>query len=391
MKDRRILVGCIAFVLLASMRAELAHNQVDSASAASRDTADSLVTTSESTNQNNLAQQLASPGLPELVPVWQRLDIPVLPSPRFGASLTVNPINKVGLLFGGYSSAEGELNDLWLTDGLGWIQFQTPHSPEPRVNASLAYDVEHQKGVLFGGFGAMMLLGDTWLFNGIDWIQQQPLVSPPPRSAASMTYDPERNVIILFGGLADTGEFEQAVNEMWIWDGETWQQQFPATLPPARWGAAMAYDHARRAVILFGGTGGGGFWEDTWLWNGAAWVEQHPEHHPAGRANFGMAYAEATQTVILWGGQTHLEVDPTETWAWDGQDWTLLPTLQAPPEALAYGAQLAYIPGLQTVMLYNALREKTVLPDGSFIYTESSDVWILTYRYLVYLPIIRDQ
>ena len=104
-----------------------------------------------------------------------------------------------------------------------------------------------------------------------------------------------------------------------------------------------------------------------------------------------MAYDAATQQVILWGGQTHLEVDPSETWAWDGQDWTLLPTHLAPPEALAYFAQLVYLPDLQAIMLYNALREKTVLPDDSFIYTESSAVWILTYRYFVYLPIIFEQ
>ncbi len=391
MMNKKIIVGCIVFVLFVSIEAELAQNQVDIASAASSEAADSLVTTSESINQDNLVQQLASSCLLELVPVWQRLDISVLPSPRFGASLTLNPLNKVALLFGGTNSIEGELNDLWLTDGLGWIQFQTLHSPEPRADASLAYDIEHQMGVLFGGLGGMTLFGDTWLFNGIDWLQQQPLVSPLPRSAASMIYDPERNVIILFGGLADIGEFGQAVNEMWIWDGETWLQQFPATLPPARWGAAMVYDPPRKAAVLFGGTGGGGFWEDTWLWNGTDWVEQHPEHHPAGRANFGMAYDEATQAVILWGGQTHLEVDPTETWCWDGEDWTLLPTLQAPPELLAYGAQLVYVPGLQAVMLYNALREKTVLSDGSFIYTERSDVWTLNYRYLVYLPIMRGQ
>lgn len=389
MRTKKIFISCMVFVLFASIQAELVQRQVGSASAALGDTADSLVTTSESINQDNLGQQPASSCLSELVPVWQRLDSPVLPTPRVGASLTLNPINKVALLFGGINSTEGELNDLWLTDGLGWIQFLTPHSPEPRADASLAYDVEHQMGVLFGGFGNMTLLGDTWLFNGIDWIQQQPLVSPLPRSAASMIYDPERNAIILFGGLADIGEFGQAVNEMWIWDGETWSQQFPATLPPARWGAAMVYDHSRKAAVLFGGTGGGGFLEDTWLWNGATWVEQHPEHHPAGRANFGMAYDEATQTVTLWGGQTDLEVDPTETWVWDGQNWTLLPARQVPPELLAYGAQLAYMPGLQTVMLYNALREKTVLPDGSFIYTESSAVWTLNYRYLVYLPIMR--
>lgn len=245
--------------------------------------------------------------------------------------------------------------------------------------------------VLFGGITGGVYRGDTWLFNGIDWIQQQPPVSPSPRTAASMAYDPEREIIILFGGHVDTGEFDEAVNEMWLWDGETWQQQFPPTLPPARWGASMVYDHVRKSILLFGGTPCAGFLQDTWLWNGAAWVEQHPEHHPAGRADFGMAYDAATQQVILWGGQMDMDADPTETWSWDGQDWTLLPARQAPPEALAYGAQLVYLPGLQAVMLYNDLREKIVLPDDSFIYTESSEVWVLTSRNAIFLPIIYGQ
>jgi hypothetical protein len=386
MKKNKILIGCILLAFAICLQPHFTQDQAKNASASSHSAANTPETSSASVDQEYLPQLPSSSDLPELTPTWQHLDFPVLPPPRVFSTLVLNPINNLALLFGGYNSTAGELNDLWLADGLSWLQFHTPHSPEPRTGASLAYDEESQMTVLFGGTGGGVYRGDTWLFNGIDWIQQQPPVSPSPRTTASMAYDPERGIIILFGGLVDTGEYDEAVNEMWLWDGETWQQQFPVTLPPARWGAAMVYDHARKSIILFGGTPGGGFLQDTWLWNGAAWVEQHPEHHPAGRANFGMAYDAAIQQVILWGGQTDLEVDPTETWAWDGQDWTLLPARQAPPEELAYGAQLVYLPGLQAVMLYNDLREKILLPDDTFIFTESSEVWVLTYRYVTYLP-----
>jgi hypothetical protein len=391
MKKNKILISCILLAFALCIQPHFTQDQAKNASASSHSAADTPDTSSASADQNYHPQPLSSFTLPELTPTWQHLDFPVLPSPRVGSTLVLNPINNIALLFGGINAAAGELNDLWLTNGLSWLQFHTPHSPDPRTHVSLAYDEEHQRAVLFGGFGGGEYLGDTWLFDGIDWIQQQPTVSPSPRTHASMVYDPARKVTILFGGLANNGEFDEAVNEMWIWDGETWQQQFPATLPPARWGAAMVYDQARKSILLFGGTPVAGFLQDTWLWNGAAWVEPHPEHRPAGRADFGMAYDAATQQVILWGGQTDLEVDPTETWAWDGQDWTLLSARQAPPEALAYFAQLVYLPDLHTVMLYNALREKTVLPDDTFIYTESSAVWILNYRYFVYLPIIYGQ
>ncbi len=326
---------------------------------------------------------------PALSPEWWSLSFPVLPPPRIGSSLVLNPYNEIALLFGGTNSATGELNDLWITDGTSWMEFHTPLSPEPRAVTSMAYDEANKCVVLFGGFGDGALLGDTWLFNGVNWIKPQLQVSPSSRSQASMAYDPEQEVTVLFGGMANTGSIDpEALNEMWMWDGNIWKQEFPDPLPPPRWGAVMVYDPANKSILLFGGTPGAGFLEDTWLWNGTSWIELHPMHHPAGRANFGMAYDEETGRVILFGGQTHIDVDPTETWSWDGQDWSLLPTRLAPPEEMAYYANLVYLPDLESVMLYNTLREKTALPDGSFTYTESSESWILAYRYLFHFPVI---
>ncbi|MEJ2600598.1 MAG: hypothetical protein P8Z00_19850 [Anaerolineales bacterium] len=226
----------------------------------------------------------------------------------------------------------------------------------------------------------------------MEWIQKHPLNNPTPRANASMAYDGSRNLTVLFGGRANTGKkLSENLNESWVWDGENWQQQYPITLPPPRWGANMVYDRARNSIVLFGGGTGGAFREDTWLWDGVSWIEQHPLHHPAGRANFGMAYDRDRQQVILFGGQTDLDVDPTETWAWDGDDWTLLPTRQAPPKELAYGAQLIYLPDLQAVALYNAFREKRIISDENFTITERSEVWALTYWNLLYLPVVRGQ
>lgn len=374
--------------------AKLVHNRVDVASASSGTTAASLAASEPADQPADVPGQSLHPStLPSPQPVWRHLVFDTLPIPRISSSFILNPLNKIALLFGGYNASHGVLNDIWLTNGLSWMQFQTPHSPEPRYSASMAYDEVHQMAVLFGGMRYDgTLLNDTWLFDGVDWVQQQSLISPSPRSSASMAYDADQEINILFGGQADTGEkYWQALNEMWVWDGENWQQQFPATLPPPRWGANMVYDRAHKSIVLFGGVNDGSFWEDTWLWDGTSWIEQHPLHHPAGRANFGMSYDEDRQQVILFGGQTYLDVDPTETWAWDGQDWTLLPTRQAPSKELAYGAQLAYFPDLQSVLLYNAFREKTLNPDDTFTITEHSEVWALTYWNLLYFPMVNGQ
>lgn len=369
----------------------LTLNRADITRVSSPETAITLVTASESFSQlaRKPGRSSSSSAFPSPQPQWQRLDYHTLPTPRILSSLTLNPVNKIALLFGGYNSSIGELNDLWLTNGIDWMQFQTPHSPGEQSGANMAYDEARQMAVLYGGSGNATLLGDTWLFNGVDWTQPQPLTSPSPRAFACMAYDADRNLTILFGGQADTGgKFWEPLNDMWTWDGENWEPQFPDLLPPARVGANMVYDRLRKSIVLFGGYIGGGFREDTWLWDGTSWTEQHPLHHPAGRADFGMAYDESRQKVILFGGQSYAYVDTTETWAWDGQDWTQLPTRQTPPKELAYGVQLVYLPSLQTVMLYNDFRDKTIVSDESFTITERSEVWVLTYLNLIYLPII---
>ena len=69
------------------------------------------------------------------------------------------------------------------------------------------------------------------------WTKQAPATHPPAKTDASMAYDAATSTTVLFGednGAADT----------WTWDGSTWTKQAPATNPSARTGAAMAYDAA---------------------------------------------------------------------------------------------------------------------------------------------------
>jgi hypothetical protein len=381
----------LAIVLTLFTGTEKISGLVGNVTASSPEKAIQLMITSEPANQH--APTSGRPYSPSYLPppqlTWQRLDFPILPLPRVGFAMALNSINRVALLFGGLNSSNGELNDLWMTNGLVWMQFHTPHSPEERSNTNLAYDEARRVAVLFGGMKNTTLLGDTWLFDGVDWIQQYPPASPSPRANASMAYDAARNLTVLFGGEVDTGGNSwEAMNEMWVWDGENWQQQFPESLPPARFGATMVFDRAHQSIILFGGAIGGGFREDTWLWNGINWIEQQPLHHPSGRANFGMVYDEGKQQVILFGGQSYADINPTETWAWDGQDWTQMETRQAPPQELSYGVQLVYLPDLPRVVLFNDFRQKTSDHDGKTIFIERSEVWALTDLYTIYLPVI---
>src|SRR5580704_2567057 len=71
--------------------------------------------------------------------------------------------------------------------------------------------------------------------------------------------------------------------------------------PPARSGAAMAYDAANGSVVLFGGQRGTRSLDDTWTWDGSAWSQAHPATSPPPLDNPQMTYDPATRDVLLVG------------------------------------------------------------------------------------------
>src|SRR5215469_16942344 len=102
-----------------------------------------------------------------------------------------------------------------------------------------------------------------------------------------------------------------------------WTKQHPATLPPARVDAPMAYDAATGNVVLFSGYTSAVFRiADTWVWNGSTWTRRSPATSPSWRWDAPMAYDAATGNVVLFGGDTNLETALGDTWAWNGSAWT---------------------------------------------------------------------
>src|SRR2546430_6822932 len=78
----------------------------------------------------------------------------------------------------------------------------------------------------------------------------------------------------------------------------------PGSGPPARMGAAMTYDAATKAVVLFGGTRGDGSppLDDTWTWDGCRWTQAKPATSPPGRSFGNLASDPSSGKVILFGG-----------------------------------------------------------------------------------------
>ena len=60
--------------------------------------------------------------------------------------------------------------------------------------------------------------------------------------------------------------------------------------PPARTGAAMAFDAANGTVVLFGGNGRSRSLGDTWIWDGARWSKASPIISPPHRVAPAMSW-----------------------------------------------------------------------------------------------------
>src|SRR5262245_52880152 len=73
-----------------------------------------------------------------------------------------------------------------------------------------------------------------------------PLSVPSPQIPCALAYDKARREVVLFGGLDN-----DTPGQTWTFDGNDWTQKFPAHSPPSRRGHKIVYDEGRGIVVLF--------------------------------------------------------------------------------------------------------------------------------------------
>ena len=213
----------------------------------------------------------------------------------------------------------------------------------------MAYDPATRQLVLFGGGTGGLpasdrVFNDTWTWDGTTWTQQSPATSPPARQDASIAYDPGTGQLVLFGGFGEGSYF----NDTWTWDGTTWTQQSPATSPPWRQGTSMVYDPGSGQLVLFGGYN----LNDTWTWDGSTWTNQSPATRPPVLFAASMAYDAGTGQLVLFGGWEDLgpNVVLNDTWTWNGSTWTQQSPATSPPAR--FEATMVYDPGTGQLVLF---------------------------------------
>ncbi len=255
---------------------------------------------------------------------WLRKNPSVSPSSRDLHAMVFDIARNRLILFGGVDSGSRPLGDTWSWDGSSWTRVATS-GPAPRFGATMAYDSLRERVVLFGGESSgttySVTLQDTWEWDGTRWLAMQASSRPPARVDCASAFDAARGQTVIFGG-SSTASVTALIHDMWGWDGTSWTQLRPASLPPARNNPAMVWDTWRERVVLFGGGQATGLITDVWEWDGS-WVLRLPSG--AGPAQpAGAAFDSRRGRTVTFGGWSS-----TETWEYG-------PLL--PAQCVRYGA-----------------------------------------------------
>lgn len=253
---------------------------------------------------------------------------------RGSTAMAYDAVRQRTVLFGGSVFIGGPIpgvvtqpmGDTWEWDGQNWEQVATS-GPRERAGHAMVYDSSRGVVAIFGGrfrtAAEDVRLNDLWKWDGVSWEEVHPggATAPPARDEFGMVYDRHRNRYVVFGGLLDN----RRDGEVWEWDGELWHHRTPVgARPQERHGHAMAYDTARQRTVVFGGVlFPQGRVNDTWEWDGETWNMPSPFARPTPRYRHAMTYHDGLQaSVMTAGNQNNLLND--ETWLWDGQLWTQL-------------------------------------------------------------------
>lgn len=282
-----------------------------------------------------------------------------------GSAMVYDSARRRAVLFGGWvgpvNSYTTVSSQTWEWDGSGWVLSATGAGPSSRAAHSMAFDSTRGRTVLFGGVSANgVALPGTWEWNGASWVSVAASSSPSLRCCSAVAFDSNRGVTVLFGG-SSYPQPSVALADTWEFDGTGWVQRTPSTVPPARWGHAMAFDARRGRVVLWGGTSGT---DGVWEWDGSDWLLVQPASSPIPRRSHSLSYDAARGRTVLFGGETN-PGPLNDVWEWDGVSWVE----RTPLGFLA--------PRYSQVMAYESARGRSLVFGGWVQFSQGTTTWEL--------------
>ncbi|MCB1099270.1 MAG: hypothetical protein KDN22_27110 [Verrucomicrobiae bacterium] len=200
-------------------------------------------------------------------------------------------------------------------------------------DVEVAFDEGRGVVVMFTSDG---IRTETWELNGLAWSLKSPTHGPIAAiDGALMKFFPPEGKVMLVGAAG----FPQrdSPSETWFWDGQDWSRS-AAGEPVGAAGGGMAYDRERGEMVLVSMMS-----MNTWRFRQGAWVRASPGTVPSpGVWVFGMVYDSSTAKTVLFGGegltggQPPEAVYPTDTWIWDGDNWSRSTVANAPPATIDF-------------------------------------------------------
>jgi len=265
---------------------------------------------------------------------WNNLTLPSAPSPRSYFAFGAGASDRVAVLFGGVVNATTLRvdNATWLyrfSTGT-WANVTGAVAPEAREDAAFAIDPGGGFGLLYGGWNqdysptSSITYSDLWRFDlATDaWAQVtvEGASSPPPLHGASLTWDPQAGRFDLFGGCYPCS------SAVWQYDPENddWSHLTgpSGTVPAPRADDSWSWDPVASADVLFGGTNGIDWFNDTYefLPTQDEWIQETPSVAPSPRFAAASAWLNESgnQTLLLSGGNSSQPLGPDL--------WRLAPT-----------------------------------------------------------------
>lgn len=263
------------------------------------------------------------------VPHWTRLEPGLAPSPRLDHSLTLDPVRRQALLFGG--KREAVLRDTWMLDidAVRWRVIPAQTAPDGRRGHTAIYDGARDRVVIFGGETDSGFLDDVWAFDlaSETWTEIDASGSKPTkRYGLGAVLDASRNRMLISHGFSASGRFD----DTWAFDlvANQWTE-LPTgnAFPQARCLHDWLLDAEGTTAYLFGGCSSGvgpcprG---DLWAFDLSTqtWSEVSDGTKPSDRSNVRMTQSPTDGRVVLIGG-----VDTSarsDVWTFDPQTsaWT---------------------------------------------------------------------
>lgn len=303
---------------------------------------------------------------------WEKLEPAKAPSARWGAVLA--PFSDDELVLFGGGDAETLFEGTWTFAGGEWTG-PISGGPPARHYAVMATDTTRQRTILLGApEGAAT--GATWAWDGTAWTDEG--ATTPMLFGMVAGHDPTTQTMFAAGGLNTDLDFVDTLRARSSEAGASaaWEVRSDATNPPpGRVHAAGGVHHARGELVLVGGrtakSGSDGVGE-TWVYAPPQDGWSSSADGPPARYGAAAAYDQDRQLLFVVGGRAGSDEMLDDVWAYDGTWHRVYPRF---PKKLFFMA-----------MAYDAAHHRMIAFGGSSSFSTAgarSDTYAL---YLVGTP-----